>query len=101
MLPAQTAGIGLLATGSEEDLCGQDVFVARPGQLLQCSSHLNLGLSIGVDLSGIEGVDTVVPGGLQTLLDNVTLLGTTVGEPASETEDGDLQSSWAQVAEDL
>ena len=50
MLPRQPTGVWLLATSAKEDLCRQDVFVSWPRQLLQSLSHLNLALSVGVDL---------------------------------------------------
>ena len=99
VLPAETAGVGLLATGAEKDLGGQDVLVAGPVELLQGLAHLNLGVAIGIRLGGIEGVNAVLPSGLQTLLDDSSLLGTTVGEPTAEGQSAHLEPSGAQVAE--
>jgi hypothetical protein len=41
----------------------------------------------------------VVPGRLHNLLDNVALLGATIGEPAAEGEDRDLETGRSKVAE--
>lgn len=43
----------------------------------------------------------MVPGCLETVLDDAALLGTAVGEPATEGQDRDLQTAWAEVAKDL
>lgn len=43
-------------------------------ELLEGIAHLNLALACGVDLSGIEEVDAMVPCGFHALLDNVSLL---------------------------
>lgn len=43
----------------------------------------------------------MVPRCLQALLDNVSLLGSAVGQPASQREDGHLQSGRTEVAKDL
>lgn len=64
-------------------------------------THLNFGLAIGVDLGGVEEVDAVVPRSLQTFLDDVALLGTTIGEPSSKGEDGDFKTGRTKVAEHL
>lgn len=99
VLPAQAAGVGLLAAGAEEDLGAQHVLVARPVELLERVAHLHLALSVGVDLGGVEEVDAVVPGGLHALLDDRAVLRAAVGEPAAQREDGDLQAAGAEVAE--
>jgi hypothetical protein len=99
VLPAEAAGVGLLAAGTEEDLGAEHVFVTGPVELLKRLAHLDLTLAIGVDLGGVEEVDTVVPGSLQALLDNVAVLGATVGEPSTKREDGDLEAAGSQVAE--
>jgi hypothetical protein len=88
VLPGQASGIWLLATSAEKDLptsvkyqnrgisinhlCTQNVFVARPPELLQCLSHLNLRLTVGVDLRCVEEVDAIVPSCLKTVLDDGT-----------------------------
>jgi hypothetical protein len=115
VLSAKTAGVGLLAASSEEDLCGEDVpgwvsekhaidlygylLVARPGKLLEGSAHLNLRFTVGVDLSGVESVDTMIPSLLENLLDDIALLGASICQPASKTEDTDLETGRSQVAE--
>lgn len=99
VLAAQTSGVGLLATSAKEDLCGEDVLVSGPVELLQSLSHLDLASSVGVDLGGVKGVDAVVPGGLQAVLDDVALLGASVGQPSSQGEHAHLEASGAQVAE--
>ena len=50
------------------------LLVSGPVELLESSAHLDLGFTIGVDLGGIESVDTVIPSLLEDLLDNITLL---------------------------
>jgi len=52
-------------------------------------------------LGRVEEVDALVPSGLETVLDDGTFLSATVCEPASEGEDGNLETGTAQVAEDL
>lgn len=67
-------------------------------------------------LGGVEEVDTVVPGSFQALLgalvgllgvgqvahlDDVAFLSTTIGEPATQTEYADFETSRAKVAEHL
>lgn len=101
MFLRETAGVGLLAAGAEENLGAEDVLVARPVELLERVAHLDLGLAIGVDLRRVEEVDTVVPSGLEALLDNITLLSAAVCEPTAEGKDGDLETGRAKVAEDL
>jgi len=86
VLPAQATSVGLLAAGTEEDLCAQDVLVAGPVELLEGSAHLDLASTVGVDLGGVEEVDSVVPGSLHALLDNVAVLSATIGEPSAEGE---------------
>lgn len=54
MLSRQAAGVGLLASGAEEDLCDQDVLVAGPVELLEGIAHLNLAGTVGVDLGSVE-----------------------------------------------
>ena len=56
VLAAETAGVGLLATGAEEDLGGQDVLVAGPAELLESLAHLDLGSTVGINLGGVEGL---------------------------------------------
>ena len=92
------------------------LLVSGPVELLEGSAHLDLGFTIGVDLGGIESVDTVIPSLLEDLLDNITLLCAaccqlvvalksgdivvlTVCQPATKTEDTDLETSRSQVAE--
>ena len=99
VLPAEAAGVGLLAASAEEDLGAQDVLVTRPVELLEGIAHLNLALAVGVDLGSVEEVDAMVPGSLQALLDNVAVLGAAVGEPATEGQDGDLETGGTKVAE--
>jgi hypothetical protein len=99
VLPAEAASVGLLATSAEEDLGAQDVLIARPVELLERSAHLDLTTAIGVDLGSVEEVDAVVPGSLHALLDNVAVLSATVGEPATEGEDRDLETAGTKVAE--
>jgi hypothetical protein len=99
VLPAEAASVGLLAASAEEDLGGEHVLITRPVELLERLTHLDLALAVGVDLGGVEEVDTVVPGSLHALLDNVAVLGAAVGEPSSEREDGDLEAAGSQVAE--
>jgi hypothetical protein len=41
----------------------------------------------------------ILPGSLETLLDNLALLRTTVCEPSTEGEDGDFKTRGAKVAE--
>lgn len=74
-----------------ENLRGQYVqnlsslaIVVRSVQLLQGITHLNLRLSIGVNLSSVEKVDAVVPGSLKTVLHNAALLSTAVCQPSTE-----------------
>lgn len=50
------------------------LLISGPVELLEGSAHLNLRFTIGVDLGGVKGVDTVVPGLLQDLLHNISLL---------------------------
>ena len=45
---------------TKEYLCAQDVLIAWPGKLLESLAHLDLALSIGVDLSSVEEVDARV-----------------------------------------
>jgi hypothetical protein len=74
VLLAQTTGVGLLSRCSKEDFGRQNVFVSRIFKLLKCLSHLDLALACGVDLSGIEEVDAVIPSRRDALGDNVALL---------------------------
>lgn len=99
VLPAQATSVGLLAAGTEEDLCAQDVLVAGPVELLEGSAHLDLASTVGVDLGGVEEVDSMVPGSLHALLDNVAVLSATIGEPSAEGENRDLETAGAEVAE--
>jgi len=99
VLSAEATGVGLLTASAEEDLGAQNVLVTGPVELLEGIAHLNLALTVGVDLGGVEEVDAVVPGGLHALLDNVAVLGATIGEPATEGEDRDLETAGAKVAE--
>jgi hypothetical protein len=99
VLPAQTAGVGLLASSTEEDFGRQNVLVSGPVELLQGLSHLHLGLTRGIGLGSVKGVDAMVPGSLQALLDNLTLLGSSVGEPSTKGEDAHLETGRSQVAE--
>lgn len=121
VLSRQAAGVGLLAPGAEEDLGDQDVLVAGPVELLEGGAHLNLAGTVGVDLGGVECLlgerarvscwarlretkmlathNAMVPSRLQDLLDNGALLGASVGEPATEGEDRDLETGGAQVPE--
>lgn len=55
----------------------------------------------GVYLSGVEGVDAMIPCRLQTLLNDIALLRPAVGKPAAEREERDFESGWPKVAEDL
>jgi hypothetical protein len=50
------------------------LLVSGPVELLEGSAHLDLGFTIGVNLGGIESVDTVIPSLLEDLLNNITLL---------------------------
>ncbi len=101
------------------------IFVPRPRKLFQRITHLDLALPIRIDLSdfdsvprtnmvfpsgdggaksylsGVECVDTMIPCCLQAVLDNITLLRPAVGEPAAEGEEGDFESGWPKMAEDL
>lgn len=54
-----------------------------------------------VYLSGVEGVDAVIPCCLQAVLDGIALLRPAVGEPPAEGEERDLESGWPKMAEDL
>lgn len=121
VLSRQAARVGLLAPGSEEDLGDQDVLVTGPVELLEGGAHLDLAGTVGVDLGGVECLlgggasqllgqiaragdagathDAMIPSRLQDLLDNGALLGASVGEPATEGEDRDLEAGGAQVAE--
>ena len=119
VLAAETAGVGLLATGTEEDLSGQDVLVTGPAELLEGLAHLDFGSTVGINLGSVEGLllkmllvlcflwtggrkktyNAMVPGSLEALLDDLALLGTTVGEPATEGEDGNLETGVTQVTE--
>ena len=99
VLPAQSTGVGFLAAGTEENLGAQDVLVAGPVELLEGVAHLDLTGTVGVDLGGVEEVDSVVPCSLHALLDNVAVLGAAVGEPSAEGEDRDLETAGAEVAE--
>jgi hypothetical protein len=99
VLPAEATGVGLLAACAEEDLGAEDVLVTRPVELLEGIAHLNLALTVGVHLRGVEEVDAVVPGGLHALLDNVAVLSAAVGEPATKGEDGNLETAGTKVAE--
>lgn len=99
VLAAQASGVGLLAASAEEDLCGENVLVSGPVELLQGLSHLNLAGTVGVDLGGVKGVDSVIPGGLQAVLDDATLLGASIGQPSSQGEHAHLEAGRAQVAE--
>ena len=56
VLPAQAAGVGLLAARSEEDLGGEDVLVTGPVELLEGLAHLDFGRAIGVDLGRVKGL---------------------------------------------
>lgn len=47
----------------------------------------------------VEEVDSIVPCSFHDLLDNVSLLSSTVREPSAERENGDLQSARTKVAE--
>jgi hypothetical protein len=68
-------------------------------KLLEGIAHLNLALARRVDLSGIEEVDAMVPGSLHALLHNVALLCSSIGQPASQREHGDLQTGRSEAAE--
>jgi hypothetical protein len=54
--------------------------------------------SIGPAIEG-STYNSVVPSSLQNLLDDLTLLGAAVGEPATEREERNLEACPAQVAE--
>lgn len=54
VLSRQAAGVWLLTSGAEEDLCDQDVLVAGPVELLEGGAHLNLAGTVGVDLGSVE-----------------------------------------------
>lgn len=122
VLSRQAAGVWLLASGTEEDLCDQDVLVAGPVELLEGLAHLNLAGTVGVDLGSVECLlgrgaasqflgrivraghagathDAMVPGRLQDLLDDGAPLGASVGEPATKGEDRDLKTSGTKVPE--
>ena len=99
VLAGETASVGLLATSAEEDLGRDHVLVTRPCELLERLTHLNLALAVGVRLGSVEEVDAVAPRRLEAVLDDLALLRATVCEPASEREDGDLQSGGTEVAE--
>lgn len=75
------------------------LLITGPGKLLEGSAHLDLRFTVGVNLSGVESVDTVVPSLLENLLDDIALLGASICQPASKTEDTDLETGRSQVAE--
>jgi hypothetical protein len=134
VLAGETAGVGLLAACAKEDLGCEDIsesvswlakkenaiweclLVSGPVELLEGSAHLDLRFTVGVDLGSVKGVDTMIPGLLKDLLNNITLLCSTfhllvvlrnvevcqdltVCQPATKTEDTDLETSRSQVAE--
>lgn len=78
----------------------QDVLITRPIQFLQSSAHLNLALAAGIYLGRVEHIDAIVPGSLQALFDNIALLRTTVSEPSTKRQYGNLQACRPEVAKD-
>lgn len=107
----------VLAKHTEEDLGAEHILVSWPCELLECVTHLNLALSITVNFRSVKEVcrvpsqhsskwevvigltDSVVPRSFHAVLHVVALLGTTVREPSSERENGDLETAGAKVAE--
>ena len=84
VLSAQATGVWLFTAGAEEDFGAEHVLISRPRELLQCLTHLDLTLSVGVYLCGVEEVDAIVPCALQAVFDHVTLLCAAVRQPSAK-----------------
>ena len=83
MFPRETAGIGFLSPCPEEYLGNEDKLIARPRQFLQSFAHLDLTLTIGINLRSVKGIYSIVPCRFQNVFDDTSLLGFTIGQPSA------------------
>lgn len=76
--------IGFLAPCTEEHFSDENVFIARPRQLLQALAHLDFTLAIGIRLCCVKGIDAILPGSLQAVLDGIALDCPAISQPTPE-----------------